>query len=214
MGKRQRRRVKKPAGDKPRPKQRLGQAGPYMVCHVCGEALNLYSLVNPDNEWEEEPLAYVHSYEYVDAQGKVLSVDEYKRYDHEAVPVPGSPIDANTICDFCHGPSPRWVFVPRRPIRFYDPETEQLRDYSSPWTCCAGCLQAVKHRDLTKILDRVMASPDGLIATLPESARPAFRAATRLLYDGYLKSDPAGPYELKIRPNHKPAGKRTSRRGM
>jgi hypothetical protein len=203
MGKRQRKRNRGTTESAPRPKRRLGQTGPFMVCRECDEVLNLYSVVDPENEWEEERIVYLHPLEYVVARDGVLAVVGDARYDHEAVPVPASPVDVDTICDFCHRPSPRWVFVPRRPIRMSDPETGGHRDYSSAWNCCAGCLQAVKSRNMTKMLDRAMTSPYGHASQVPELTRSVVRASIRFLYDRYLKSDPAGPYELKIRAERK-----------
>ena len=188
----------------------LGAPGPFMVCRECQEPLHLFSLVSLTDKNDTQKITYVHCQEHIDANGNVLSLAG--KYDHEAVPVEGNPIDAATTCDFCQAPSPRWVFVPRRSIRLPDPfDSSRVLDFSSPWTCCDGCLPAVRHKRLGAMIDRVMASQYSSV--LPEYRRDA-RARVRELHKAYLKSDPAGPYEQKIQPPHRPYGKRGSRRGM
>lgn len=189
------------AGDKS-----LGAPGPFMVCRECKEPLTVYTK-------NGERIIYIHPGEYMDAASTVRSFDS--RYDHEAVPVEGNPIDADTTCDFCHYPNPRWVFVPRRPVRMPDINAPGRElDYSSPWACCDECLSAVKSRNMTRILNRAIHSRYSMMAGLTDAERRPYRTALRLLYSAYLSSSPAGPYEQRIRPESKPFGKRGGRKGM
>jgi hypothetical protein len=170
-----------------------------MVCRECRRPLNLYSLVNPADEREAVAIAYLHAQEYIGAGGEVCQVGE--GYDHAAVPVEGSPLEASAI-------------VPRRPIRVPDLETGGERDYSSPWNCCTGCLPSVRARDITRMLNRVMSSEYNGAAAQPEFARAILRAEVRKLYTLYLSSAPQGPYAVKVRAAPAPTGKRGSLRGM
>ena len=207
MGKRERKRrreneMPESAGDRS-----LGAPGPFMVCRECREPLTVYTK-------NGERIIYIHPGEYLDAEDIVRSFDD-SRYDHEAVPVESNPIDADTTCDFCHAPRPRWVFVPRRQVRIPDLNAPARDlDYSSPWSCCDGCMPAVKSRNMTRILNRAMRSRYSMMNGLTVAERQPFRSALRVLYSEYLKSDPAGPYEQKIRPEPKPFGKRGGRKGM
>jgi hypothetical protein len=212
MGKRQRRKTREANPGRPAGKQKLGATGPYMVCGICNEPLATYSRVNPADEWQEQIITYVHSLEYTDTNGRVITSG--KDYDHIAVPVEGTPVNADITCDFCHAPDPRFAFVPRRAIRMINPVGGPELDYSSPWASCDGCLQAVKNRNMTRIINRVFASPYSILREMSPDERPFYRAALRNFYAEYLKSDPAGPYEVKIRPAHVPFGKPGSRRGM
>ena len=91
---------------------------------------------------------------------------------------------------------------------------QQLMDYSSPWSCCTGCLPAVRARDMTRMLNRALNSRNGIASRLSTQERALFRAGLRELYSLYLRSAPAGPYELRIRPTPRPLGKRGSARGV
>jgi len=207
MGKRQRKRRRDGEITEPSDTRSLGAPGPFMVCRECKEPLTLYTV-------NGERIIYIHPGEYLDAGNAVHSFDD-NRYDHEAIPVEGNPIDADTTCDFCHAPAPRWVFVPRRQVRLSDINApDRDLDYSSPWACCNGCLPAVKSRNMTLILNRAMNSRYSMMAGLPPAERQPFRAALRKLYSAYLDSSPAGPYEQRIRPESKPFGKRGGRKGM
>ncbi|MFF4298010.1 hypothetical protein ACFY0N_30690 [Streptomyces vinaceus] len=191
---------------------RLGQVGPYMVCRECQEPLNLYSLVKSDDEWQEEKVIYLHPLETLSEDREVISLSGVER-DHEPVPVEGNPLDAETPCDFCHYPNPKYVFVPRKQIRITDPLSGVIHDYSSPWACCDGCLSAVRNKRLGKMLDRVMNSRHGAAARLPCEERIHIRRMVREIYIQYIDSLPVGPYELRIK-NEKPQGKPGSRKGM
>lgn len=213
MGKRGRRKARE-AGDQPqkRGKVRLGQVGPFMVCRECKEPLTLFSLVDRNNEFDEEKIAYIHSLEHIDTWG-VIHQTVPGTYDHEAVPVEGDPLAADTVCDFCYSPNPKFAFIPRRTIRVPDPSgfVKQL-DYSSPWNTCGACLAAVKAKNMTKMLDRAMTSPSN--RHLDQFVRQIVRRQLRDLYNKYIDSNPAGPYEVKIQPKPKPQGTPGSRRGM
>lgn len=216
MGKRQRRRERAAAGtarEGASGRRQLGASGPFMVCRECNEPLTPYSRVLADGT--EERALYIHPREYLTASEEVAPLQG--GYDHEAVPVEGSPATAETTCDFCSEPAPRWVFVPRRPVRVRDvmaaPGANRWLDYSSPWSCCDGCRPAVRSRDIGRMLDRAMSSPHSITAAMPAEERRFYRRFLRGLYARYLKSDPAGPYEVKIRDNPKPLGKRGSLRG-
>lgn len=215
MGKRQRRRRRdRDAGAAEPPRRmRLGAPGPYMVCRECGEPVNLLSEVDPADEYAgaEERLLYLHSRESVDAAGgEILG-----GYDHEAVPVEGDPVSAGTVCDFCYGPGPKWAFVPRRAVRVPDPVLGGEHDYSSPWECCDRCLQTVRSRSMTRMLDRTMSSPyNTALEEFPGADdQRLLRATVRAIYAEYLRSDPAGPYERMIRDEPPSLGKRGSLRG-
>lgn len=187
-------------------KESLGAPGPYMVCRECKDPLSIFTA-------NGERVIYIHSGEYLDADDIVRSLN--REYDHEAVPVEGDPISAETTCDFCHAPSPKWVFVPRRPIRMPDPTVPgRLLDYSSPWSCCDGCMSVVKKRDITRMLNRAENSRFSILGQLTPIERKPFRSALRGLYSEYLRSDPAGPFERKIRPQPRPLGKRGGRKGI
>ncbi|WP_406379022.1 hypothetical protein [Streptomyces sp. NBC_00197] len=214
MGKRGRRKAREAGEQKPKVKSRLGQTGPYMVCRECKNPLTLYSLVDRENEFDEEKIVYIHSLEYISPWGEVLVNDE-DDYGHEAVPVEGDPVSAETTCDFCHSPDSRWVFVPRKTIRMADPLNPGVAlDYSSPWNCCDGCKQAVKSKSVTRMLDLAMTSEYSANSTRPEEVKSLLRMQLREMYTKYLSSNPAGPYELKIPPKPKPAGSPGSRKGM
>ena len=216
MGKRQRKKIRETETAKP-PRRKLGSSGPFMVCAVCNEPVNPFTEISnpdaPDTEWSETIVRYLHNLEYSDTRGNIVLTG--KDYGHDAVPVASNPIDASITCDFCYAPGPRWVFVPRRPILIYESAMNIERDFSSPWACCDNCLSAVKSRSITRMLDRATASEySGVLNGLSPDERRTFRASVRELYALYLKSDPAGPYEVKIQSPHKPVGKRGSLRGM
>lgn len=193
---------------------RLGQIGPMMVCRECSEPLTLYSLVDKKDEFNEEKIVYVHAREHVNSEaGIAYSLTD--EYDHEAVPVEGDPLTANSVCDFCHSPDPKYAFVPRRQVRLDDPSgLRQQLDYSSPWNACSGCLPVVKAKNMSKMLDRAMGSPHSENSTYPETFKRAVRAQIRELYVKYIASNPAGPYEIKIAPKPKAQGSPGSRKGM
>ena len=213
MGKRQRRRDNAGSGSEPLTDGDLGAPGPFMVCRECREPLSLYSITDPGGG-PVKKVAYLHSLQYVDSQ-QVIRAAGPAGYDHETVPVPASPLEANTVCDFCYGPGPRHVFVPRRPVRMENPLVPgQVLDYSSPWHCCARCLPAVKRKDITRMLNAALNSRCGPAAALPAELRAQVRAGLRELYSRYLQSAPSGPYEVRIRPAPRPLGRRGSARGM
>ncbi len=214
MGKRQRRRNRQETQRaQPPRRRRLAVPGPFMICRECRAPLSLYSSADPDDESrDDQKNRYLHPLEFGDAAGHITTA-EADRYGHDAAPVEGTPREASLTCDFCNTPSPRWVFVPRRPIQLSGHDGAE-HDYSSPWSCCTGCLQAVRTRNIARMLDRAMNSPHSTAATLTKHDRPIFRAAIRELYAAYLASAPSGPYELRIRPEHRPAGKRRSLRGI
>lgn len=213
MGKRGRRKARE-AGEMPekKGKVRLGQSGPLMVCRECKEPLTLYSLVNRENEFDEEKIVYIHSLEHVSSEGAVHQIVP-GAYDHEAVPVEGDPLSADTACDFCYSPETKYAFIPRKPIRMPDPSgTGMGLDYSSPWNTCGDCLTAVKTKNMSKMLDRAMTSPSN--RDHPPVIKQVVRKQLKDLYSKYIASNPAGPYEVKIAPKPKPTGKPSSRRGM
>lgn len=214
MGKRQRKQEKAAnAGSRPRLDDELGAPGPFMVCRECREPLALYSVTSPGGATEK--VAYLHSLEYVDSDQIVRAAGPGAGYDHEAVPVEATPLDAKTVCDFCYGPEPRHVFVPRRPVRMDNPLVPgHVLDYSSPWHCCARCLPAVKSKNITRMLNAALYSRYGQAAGLTAGQRAAVRPGLRELYSRYLQSAPAGPYEVRIRPAPRPLGRRGSARGM
>lgn len=216
MGKRYRRKMRETQTVKP-PRRRLGSGGPFMVCAICNEPVNPYTEVSnpddPDTEWNETIVRYLHNLEYCDNSGRIIMTG--RDYGHDAEPIASNPIDANITCDFCYAPSPKWVFVPRRPILINDSVLKAERDFSSPWACCDRCLSSVKSRNISRMLDRATASEySGILKGLSPDERRIFRAGIRELYARYLKSDPAGPYEVKIQSPHKPVGKRGSLRGI
>jgi hypothetical protein len=213
MGKRGRRKAREAGIEKPKVKQNLGQMGPYMVCRECQNPLSLYSLVNMNDEKQEERIIYIHSLEHIDKEGNVLP--SLEPYDHEAVPVEGDPLSAETTCDFCHSPDTRWAFVPRKAIRIDDPlGTGQVLDYSSPWNCCDECKVAVQKKLMTKLLDRAITSPYGNALNQPPHIQKVTREMLKKLYNKYFASSPQGPFEVKIPPKQQPIGKPGSRRGM
>lgn len=53
-----------------------------------------------------------------------------------------------------------------------------------------------------------------ILALIAPHTPQGYRAIIRPLYDAFLKSSPAGPYEVKIPPEHKAFGEAGSRRGM
>lgn len=178
----------------------LGAPGPYMVCAVCNTPLDRFSLVNDDlTEEDPDSVRYTH--------GAALA-DE----DHPPVPVAGTPIDAALVCDFCHAPRPKYVFVPRRPIRVPAPDGT-VRDYSSPWSACDDCVGPARKKDMTKLLNRAVNSPHGSLHDKPRHIRRALRPGLRQLYSAFFRSAPAGPYETKIK-GESHTGKRGGRRGM
>jgi hypothetical protein len=215
MGKRGRRKAREGGEQQePKGKARLGQIGPFMVCRECKNPLTLFSIVDRTSEFDEEKIVYIHSLEYITPDGQVLSSAEYD-YGHEAVPVEGDPVSAETTCDFCHSPESKWVFIPRKPIRMVDPVNPGVDlDYSSPWNCCDACKQTVKSKSLAKMLDMAMASEYSVNKDLPAVIRRAVRSQLRELYVKYLASNPVGPYELKIPPKPKTIGSPGSRRGV
>jgi hypothetical protein len=212
MGKRQRRKAREADTEPATPERpRLGAPGPYMVCGLCGEPANQVTFINHDTG-EETEIGYTHALEIVDNHGNIIKSG--KNYGHEALPVEGNPVDADGGCDFCYAPDPRWVFVPRKPIVVHDPSDGTEADYSSPWSCCDGCLPAVKSKNLTRMVDRAIASShSAVLSDLTTAERERYRVAVGKLYAAYLKSIPAGPYELKIPGPRKPVGKRGSLRG-
>lgn len=215
MGRRQRRRLKAAGATKIQRKE-LEPSGPYVVCAVCREPL-------VEHEWVytymgeflgKEHVTYAHALEHIE-DGQIRTSRGIQPYDHKPEPVESELTDAAGVCDFCHAPEPRWTFVPRTPILLPDPSDKKTEmDYSSPWGCCDGCLRAVKNRDLTRMLNRAMSSPHSP-AILNASAwqLPALRAWIRRMYVLFIKSSPAGPYEIVQRHPVK-VGKRSSRRGM
>lgn len=182
-------------------REQLGAPGPYMICAVCNTPLDRYSLVEPDNPSDEDSdsICYTHGWAVTDE-------------DHPPVPTPGTPIEADTLCDFCHAPDPRYAFVPRKAIRVRTPDGG-IHDYSSPWSSCGTCLQPAKKRDMTALLDRAMNSPHGSAHQAPLAHRRVVRSMLRQLYSALFRSAPAGPYEAKLR-DENPLGKRRGRRGM
>lgn len=186
----------------------LGHPGPFMVCRECRKPVNAFSLIDPASG-EERLERWLHSGELI-KDGELVVIPGFS-YDHEAVPVEGDPLTAETVCDFCAAPRPRYVFVPRKPIEIRMGEGEH--GYGSPWACCEGCRTLVRKRQMPKLIDRAMASPYSKIHGLPAEAKKAYRAHIRELYARFFKSAPAGPYEVRIAPNHSAFGRRGSARG-
>ncbi|MFB7420791.1 hypothetical protein ACFC1L_40150 [Streptomyces sp. NPDC056210] len=215
MGKRGRRKARE-AGELPekKPQRRLGQPGAYMVCRECKAPLTLLSLIDREDESQEEKVAYTHPLEWINSEGKLESLPGME-YSHEAVPVAGDPLSADVVCDVCHAPKVKYVFVPRRQIRLDDPAgTGGQRDYSAPWNICDGCLPAVKAKNITAMIDRHVESPWNSMKGQPDYVKSAVRPAAKLLFVEYFASNPAGPYKVKISPKPKPQGTPGSRRGM
>ncbi|MET8684862.1 hypothetical protein ABZV77_11650 [Streptomyces sp. NPDC004732] len=201
--------------DQKKPGLRLGQMGQMMKCRECGEPLTLFSMVDPDDEWDETPVIYVHPRErFIPQTGEVEPLTDECAYDHEAVPVPTTPLEANVICDFCASPHVRYVFIPRKQIRMHDPETGATKDYSSPWHCCGGCLKPVREKDLSATVRRAVSSKHSSLKGQAGFIVEVQKLSIRRLQKAYFDSLPEGPFPMKIAPTPKKIGKPSSRRGM
>ena len=180
-----------------------GYAGPFMVCRECRKPLIPHTTINVASG-EEHVNHYLHPGDRV-TDGRVEL-----HWDHEAVPVEGDPLTADTVCDFCGTPRPRHAFIPRDVVIHVDPAGDKHRLFS-PHLACDGCRQLVRRRDMTRLLDRAVSSP--LAVNVPREMQRAYRGMMRGYFTSFFQTRPAGPYEVKIPPGHSPFGRRGSARG-
>lgn len=173
------------------------------MCKTCGVVLNPFvrrdrkTLEKTSEAWYEHPDWYL----------------EYWPEEHDPEPVFGVAWAAESICDFCSVPNPKWAFLPRKDIILIIGANE-INDYSGVWYVCTGCKPFAARGSLSKLLQRQWDSAYGPSAGASLEVKKSTRMTIKPLFEAFINSNPSGPHELKIPPKQKKIGKPSSRKGM